>query len=207
MKMVKKMKKLITIFGIAALLLVGCSNPVENSLEPITPASGSISKEMGNGTDSPTALPSELYVEQEIDGGIGGKVTLEGLYLNYYGDSVTVKATLTIPAGAYKRSKLISIRTDSHLPVIEFEPGGEFDSPIKLDLKFTGMRLERYGLQNGKTDFYYIADDGTQILIKNDGLNVNLAEKKAEVRGAKLNHFSRYGFIRKLVNQCSNSVK
>jgi len=207
MKMVKKMKKLITIFGIATLLLAGCSNPVENSFEPVAPSFSTLNKEMGNGTDSPTALPSELYVEQEIDGGIGGKVTLEGIYLNYYGDIVTVKATLTIPAGAYKRNKLISMRTDSRLPVIEFEPGGEFDLPLKLDLKFTGMQLERYGLQNGKTDFYYISDDGTTVLIKNDGLNVNLEEQKAEVRGAKLNHFSRYGFIRKQTEQCSDSVK
>ena len=32
---VKKVKKIITIFGLAALVFAGCSNPVENSVEPI----------------------------------------------------------------------------------------------------------------------------------------------------------------------------
>ena len=192
MSVKEKMKKLLTILGLVALLFAGCSNPVENS-----PASGSIKERMELGTDSLNVYPRELYIEKEIDGEIGSKITLEGIYQNYFGDTVTVKATITVPAGAYKRSKLISMRTDSHLPAMEFQPSGEFDLPLKLDLKITGMQLERYGLQDGKTDFFYIADDGTITLIKNDGLNVNLGDKKAEVKGAKLNHFSRYGFIRK----------
>jgi hypothetical protein len=192
MKMVKKMKKLMAVLGLAAMLFAGCSNPVENS-----PASGSTNEETEFGKDSLILYPHELYIEKEIDGEIGGKFTLEGIYQNYFGDTVTIKATISVPAGAYKRIKLISMRTDSHLPAMEFQPSGEFDLPLKLDLKITGMQLERYGLQDGKTDFFYIADDGTITLIKNDGLNVNLGDKKAEVKGAKLNHFSRYGFVRK----------
>ena len=39
------------------------------------------------------------------------------------------------------------------------------------------------------------------VVIKNDGMDINLKDKKAEVRGAQLNHFSRYGFIRKFSQQ------
>ena len=101
--------------------------------------------------------------------------------------------------------KLISMRTDNYSPIMEFQPGGSFVKPLKLDLKFVGMKLERYNLSDGKTDFLYIADDGTTVVIKNDGLNVNLAEKKAEVRGAELKHFSRYGFVRKFSQESSSS--
>ncbi len=97
------------------------------------------------------------------------------------------------------------MRTDDYSPAMEFQPGGSFVKPLKLDLKFVGMKLERYNLSNGKTDFFYIADDGTMVVIKNDGLSVNLAEKKAEVKGAELKHFSRYGFIRKFSQESSSS--
>ncbi len=50
------MKKLIAIFGLAALVFAGCSNPVENSVEPIFPVSGSINKEIGFGTNTLTAF-------------------------------------------------------------------------------------------------------------------------------------------------------
>ena len=198
--MVKKMKKLITIFGIAALVFAGCSNPVENSIEPIITVSGSINKEMGFETNTLTALPSELYSEKQIDGIQGGKVILQGVYQNYYGDTVTVTATLEVPKDAFTGIKNISMRTDRYSPAMEFQPGGSFNKPLKLNLKFVGIKLSRHNLQDGKTDFFYIADNGTMVVIKHDGLNVNLAEKKAEVKGAELKHFSRYGFIRKSNN-------
>jgi hypothetical protein len=199
------MRKLIAIFGLAALVFAGCSNPVENSVEPIIPVSGSINKEIGFGTNTLTALPSELYIEKQIDGKLGGKVILQGVYQNYYGDTVTVTATLEVPKDAYTGIKNISMRTDQYSPAMEFQPGGSFVKPLKLDLKFVGMKLSRYNLQDGKTDFFYIADDGTMVVIKNDGMNINLKDKKAEVHGAQLNHFSRYGFIRKFSQQCSSS--
>jgi hypothetical protein len=201
------MRKFINLVGIVALYFTGCSNPVENSMEPVVPRSSSFNKVMESATDSTPVYPNELYVEKLIDGSLGGKLTMEGIYVNSFGDIVTVKATLTVPAGAYKKNLLISMRTDSNLPALEFKPRTHFDLPLKLDLKFTGMRLIRYGLEHGKTDFIYIADDGSQFLIKHDGLNVNLNEQRAEVRGAKLYHFSRYGFIRKLADQNSNSIK
>ncbi len=55
---------------------------------------------------------------------------------------------------------------------MEFQPGGSFNIPLKLDLKFVGMKLERYNLSNGKTDFFYIADDGTMVVIKNDRIEL-----------------------------------
>ena len=201
----KKMKKLIAIFGLAALVFAGCSNPVENSVEPIISETRYLQQSDDHGTYSPEALPTFLYAEKEIDGHIGGQITLLGIYKNYYGDEVTVTAKLTIPKDAYTGIKLISMRTDDYSPAMEFQPGGNFVKPLKLDLKFVGMKLERYNLSNGKTDFFYIADDGTRTVIKNDGLSVNLAEKKAEVKGAELMHFSRYGFIRKFSQESSSS--
>ncbi len=43
----------------------------------------------------------QLYIEKEIDGKEGGKSFFREIYENYYGDTVTVTATLEVPKDAY----------------------------------------------------------------------------------------------------------
>ena len=75
---------------------------------------------------------------------------------------------------------------------MEFQPGGSFVKPLKLDLKFVGMKGQVLLV---KTDFFYIADDGTMVVIKNDGLNVNLAEeRKARSQRSKIEAFLQIWF-------------
>jgi hypothetical protein len=68
------------------------------------------------------------------------------------------------------------------------------------------MRLARYNLKSGRTDFVYMSDNNlTFEVVKTDGLSINLENNTAEVKGAKLEHFSRYGFIRKTTAQSFNA--
>ena len=50
---------------------------------------------------TPIALPTFLYAEKAIDGNTGGEIMLQGIYQNYYGDTVTVTAKLKVPKDAY----------------------------------------------------------------------------------------------------------
>lgn len=191
------MKRLIFISAILSVLFFGCSNPVEHSLDPISSETTTIHKSYDDESANPVTLPYELYVEKIINGAQGGSLVLQGEYINAYGDRVTVYSKLSIPSNAFFGLKVISMRTDRYNPVLIFEPGSYFNSLLSLDVKFVGMELQRYGLRTGKTDFVYIAPNQSVEVIKNDGLSIDLVEKKAEVKGAKLQHFSRYGFIRK----------
>ena len=191
------MKRLIFISAILSVLFFGCSNPVEHSLDPISSETTTIQKSYDDESANPVTLPYELYVEKIINGSQGGSLVLQGEYINAYGDRVTVYSKLSIPSNAFFGLKVISMRTDRFSPALIFEPGSYFNSSLSLDVKFVGIELQRYGLRTGKTDFVYMAPNQSVEVIKNDGLSIDLVENKAEVKGAKLKHFSRYGFIRK----------
>jgi hypothetical protein len=193
------MKKLVTISIMLTIFYFGCSNPVENQMDPVDQNNYSLSKANDNSTNS--IYPLELYAEKAINGTTGGFVELNGQFINAYGDVVTVDAKLTIPSNSFFGVKVISIRTDRFKPALTFEPASYFYTKLKLDCKFTGVNVERFGLADGKTDFVYMVDNYNYEIIKSDGLDVDVEKNKAEVRGAKLEHFSRYGFIRKFDKQ------
>lgn len=191
------MKKLITIFGVAALLFGGCSNPVETSLDPVNLDQNSFSKEIADVIVNPAVLPTELFTSKEISGRIGGTIELNGYFKNAYGDTVLVAAKLVIPRGAFSGTKVISIRTDKSRPGLEFQPASVFSQTLKLNLSFKGMSTERYSLKTNETGFAYLADNGFTSELINDGISVDSNTKFLKVIGANITHFSRYSFIRK----------
>jgi hypothetical protein len=112
----EKMKKLITILGVAAMLFAGCSNPVETSVEPIVSDSDTFNKENEFGTCLSVALPNELCTAKEIQGTDGGIIVLNGKFRNTFGDIVTVQARLSIPSNAFTGTINISIKTSKKNP-------------------------------------------------------------------------------------------
>ena len=197
-----------------SLFVLGCSertsiNSPENSVntsEPIDAQPILMQESYNNETSNSVNLPYELYVEKAINGAQGGSVELQGQYINAYGDIVTVNSKLSIPSNAFFGIKVISIRTDSYSPVLSFQPNSFFNNKLTLDCKFVGMQLARYNLKSGRTDFVYMSDNNlTFEVVKTDGLSINLENNTAEVKGAKLEHFSRYGFIRKTTTQSIKS--
>jgi hypothetical protein len=202
MKVEKKMKKLITIFGIAVLIFAGCSSPVETSLDPINLQQNNLTKES---TEiiivDPVVLPTELFTSKEISGKSGGYITLTGKYRNAYGDTISVDVKLSIPKGAFIGTKNISIRTDKINPCLEFQPSSVFSKPLKLNLTFKGLSTDRYNLISGETVFAHVADNGIVEPVMDEGLTVDKTMKETSVKGANIMHFSRYSFIRKSPKQ------
>ena len=195
------MKKLITIFGLAALLFGGCSNPVENSMEPMKLEQNSLNKLSVEVIDNPLVLPTQLFTSKEISGNNGGNIVLSGQYKNAFGDTISVDVKLTIPKGAFIGIKNISIKTDKLNPCLEFQPASVFSKVLKLNLKFKGLSADRYNLVSGETVFAHIADNGNVSPVLDEGLVVDKTSKLTSVNGANIMHFSRYGFVRKSPKQ------
>ena len=193
----EKMKKIITIFGLAALLFAGCSNPVENSMEPMNLEQNSFNKESVKVIVDPAVIPTELFTSKEINGRNGGYIVLFGKYKNVFGDTISVDVKLTIPKGSFIGTKNISIRTDKINPCLEFQPASVFNKELKLNVTFKGLTTDRYNLVSGETVFAHIADNGIASSVLDEGLAVDKTLKFASVKGASIAHFSRYGFIRK----------
>lgn len=144
---------------------------------------------------SPLWNDSILTMSKEIDGSVGGKMLMQKYYIADTGDSIFIKADLTIPAGAFNGTKIISMTVDSEYAVIHFSPEMVFADTLRLFQAFEGLRLEEY--PTGTIDFVYVSSNGTVELIKKNGIQIVVPQGIVRVQNAKLLHFSRYGWIRK----------
>ena len=142
------------------------------------------------------SIPYELSVTKTINGEKGGIVVLAGIYKNKDEQIITTIATLTIPRGAFEGKREISITTDKSDPVLNFSPEQDFKIPLKLNLTFIGFDLKALGLNETNTRFNWIKDDGKTESVLNDGINVEVTRGSLTVKGALLEHFSRFGFTR-----------
>ena len=80
---------------------------------------------------------------------------------------------------------------------IQLFPEMKFAEIVKLDLVFSGIDLKAFGYTtNGHVDFAYFDDNGVPELIETNGSQVSILHQRIALRGGKLSHFSRYGWIR-----------
>jgi len=193
--------KTITLILLGLIFLAGCDNSIDEIVN--SPAITPLLTETEVSEDDLLPLPkrSALWMDsvftmsQEIDGAVGGKMILEKYYISEDGDSVSFKADLTIPEGAFQGVRTITITADDRVAFVHFYPEMAFEKELKFNQSFKGLNLENY--ESGKIDFCYLAPDGTIEVIKRDGVEIKLREGQVKVSKAKLHHFSRYGWVRK----------
>ncbi len=147
---------------------------------------------------SPVWEDSIFTVSQIIDGNVGGRIILEKYYIDAKGDSVSIFADLRIPEGAFQGTENITITADDQFAAIHFYPSMAFEDTLKLFQSFEGIDLSNY--TNGTIDFVFIDDDGNVELIKKNGTQIVIPQGIVRVQNAKLQHFSRYGWIRSPLN-------
>jgi len=83
---------------------------------------------------------------------------------------------------------------DDKSAVVEFGPSPmNFNETLKFDLEYRGIDLG--GIDVSKVKFVYMADNGSIQQIQSDGIDVNVKDHSLKVKNAKLNHFSRFGFV------------
>jgi hypothetical protein len=143
-------------------------------------------------------LDDVIIVNKEIDGSVGGEITLDTLYTGSDGNVVFIKANISFEPNSFEGIKNISMSPDPISGSIKFTPAMTFNLPAKLDLNFMGINLSRLGFDHNSTvDFVYRADDGTtQFILKNE-CKIKWDTKELYVKKAELPHFSRYVFVRK----------
>jgi len=111
------------------------------------------------------------------------------------GETVKIDAKLKIKKHAFEGTVDITLTVDDEYAAVSFTPAMVFDIPADLDLKFEGIDLAPLNLATGDYDFVFIDDYGNIEVVEYNALHVDESKSKIWVSKAKLNHFSRYGFV------------
>ena len=179
-----KMKKSLLLLIFVGITFLGCSDNFNNT--PVSPSSElNIFKE------------SRFYVSKIIDGYTGGWIEWDTSYVNGKGGKIYASVSLKIPKKAFNGTREIIIIPNPEETTIQFFPEMVFNKSLKLDYEIWGFDPEPLGyLSSGKYDFAYFDDYGNIELILSKQSKVNIQKSRIKVLNAKLEHFSRYGWIR-----------
>jgi hypothetical protein len=179
------------------VLLIGCDTSTDLTVNPAENNSNTqVFELIPLPKKSALWMDSVFTISQVIDGSVGGRIVMANYYISETGDSVEFEVDLTIPAGAFQGSETITITIDSDSAAVNFYPEMVFADTLQLFQSFEGLNLEN--MQTGTIDFVFINDDGSIELIKKNGTQIVVPQGILRVQNAKLLHFSRYGWIRKL---------
>ena len=189
------MKK-ISYFLVLILIVISfsCSDNLIDT--PIALEKSNLYNTFGDGTVSITKI---------IDGTIGGEILLDTTINDLSGNAVIVHSRLKIDSGSFKGIREITMVPNVNAGSIQFFPEMKFNLPLKLQVEYTGINLTRLGFnQNSIVKFVFIKEglsiaDGTDTNyepVEYSFCNINWPQQSLRVSNAKLNHFSRYSFIR-----------
>ena len=196
------MKKILIALIAVMFVFVACEN--NNSiLEPNTTSSikpnvlltneNPLYEIMSIALEDTTFIQLKYSKKLTVDGNKGGKIKLEYKYKSKENKLVKLDAVLTIPKNAYKGELTFDMIFDLENYGVELYPSPfTFDKPVSLNLIFSGVNLT--GIDPNTFAFDYL--DGTPSVLKYDYINVDVENKLLEVSGAKIPHFSRYGWTR-----------
>jgi len=185
------MKITLTTLLLLALFLLGCTDT------PISPIKND------NHSYQFMKLPkkSGMFVEtlfsvtKTINGDSGGNIYLNENYVAEDGHTVSIYVNLKVKRHSYDGDVTITLTVNDEFAAVLFTPIMVFDKPLILDLTFEGIDLEGLDLTTGDYGFVFIDEDGTTGTVSYNALHVNENQGKIWVTKAKLDHFSRYGFV------------
>lgn len=192
-----KMKKLLSIIIIFLMFLVGCSNESSNIVAPVEQSSQQLSKE-----SLLNLLPlSNILgtVTKTINGLLGGIIQLEQNILDSDGRVINAKAKFEVEPGAFLGIQTITMQVNADNGSIYFYPHMDFNKNCKLNFKLRNVNLSKLGFTSSdtKAEFVFFNENGGTEPIENLGVKLNYGNGEIEVNNAKIEHFSRYGFVRK----------
>ena len=126
-----------------------------------------------------------------VDGSVGDTLYVKHRWKSK-GKRVKLSAKLTIPENAYQGELTFKMIFDLDNYALELYPSPfTFDKPLKLDLVFKNVDFTNLDMSN--PDFIYL--DGEEKMVY-DKIKFDPERGIVEVKGAQLNHFSRYGWTR-----------
>lgn len=185
------MKKLISACIISLLFAFGCTDQTNIN----SPADSQLNTQ---GQLIKLPAPQGLSVEtihtesKSINGNNGGYFTEQFSYQSTSG-IVTITSKLVFPANSFAGTKTITQSFNTETASLEFGPSMNFSRPVKYTLTISGVDLSN--INSSALDFAYIAPDGSLTRVIYDSISLDTATNSIIVTNARLNHFSRYGFI------------
>lgn len=186
------MKKFITLNPVFLALLFGC-NPDTNVTSPddsLNSPAKLISCQLA--MKSGLVIESELTRYKDISGAKGGTFS-ESFEFQSVNGPILINSQLDFPANSFTGNKTISQTFDTETTSLEFGPAMQFSAAVKYTLTVFGLDLT--GINPATLDFVYVAQNGTLTGVVHEGITINFATGTLKITNAKLNHFSRYGFV------------
>ena len=192
-----------TLIGLA---FIGCSQLDNNITEPEI---YSLPKTTEFLNITPNASLTETIVASaQIDGAIGGQITIQQDIIDSTGRVINIYANLVVPIGAYQGIKTISMEVDWKNASVDFNPSMQFDNSLTFGFMLTNLPLAQMGYRHGDSvKFVYIDPSGNTFPILSKEVSMNYYWGRLRVNNAKIQHFSRYGFVRKADNPVVNFLE
>ena len=199
------MKALAILILLSIFFMIGCEDS-NSILEPGNDVAGSLNKgrvilsadseEAEKALDGAVDLTNyNLKYSQNftINGSKGGRVSVTHSWKDGRGMPVSLKSELVIPKGAFKGELTFDMIFDLENYAMELYPSPfTFDKPVEFSMYFYGLDLSSF--IGYELDFNYL--DGESENIESFRENVDFANGNLVVWGAKIPHFSRYGWTR-----------
>jgi len=187
---------------LSALLFSGCDqfdNVTQQDISGIGTSGEYLDKDYAPITlpQRSTQFRDSIYsISKEIDGISGGSINYHNYFISIDGDSVVFDFNLFIPPFSFQGTNIITVTFDSIYANFQFDPHITFQRSVFLTQSFNGLTLD--SLQSGTTDFVFINENGLIEILKKNGVQVIVPQGTVRVLYAQLNHFSRYGWVRKI---------
>jgi hypothetical protein len=186
------MKKLLTLSLLSLLLFFGCNQESEIT-SPVTNSSNSQLKLINlPAPSSSLTVESGHTVYKYINGYKGGNFYAEYGYQGNAG-MIYQMSYLVFEPGSFYSYKNISKTFSTTGAAMVFGPSMQFQAEVKFTYKVTGLDLS--GVNPNTLDFVYIDAIGNMYPVEYDNIAMDLNSGTLAVYGAKLPHFSRYGFV------------
>lgn len=186
------MKKFITINLITIALLLGC-NPDNNVISPDDSANNKQLKLIQLPAPKHALSIETIFTESKYINGTNGGYFYEQFEYQSNAGTVTLTSQLVFPANSFSGGKTITQTFNTETASLEFGPAMQFSIPVKYTLSISGLDLT--GVNPNTLSFVYVAPNGSITGVQYDSITIDLATGTLKVTNAKLNHFSRYGFV------------
>lgn len=186
--------KHLTIFLFATLLLtLGCEQTTEVNSPVNAPQERVLNKQL-IALPTPIGLSVETQTyTQDINGSTGDVFQRSYSYQDNSGETIYQSADLEFFSGAFSGTKNISMTFNTGGAAMDLGPSMQFQVDVEYTYKITGLDLT--GLDPNTLEFVYIDSNGDMYTVDYDYVDMDASTGMLKVKDAKLNHFSRYGFV------------
>jgi hypothetical protein len=184
------MKNLSYLFIVTLLFLFGCDQATE-----IASSERQIfNKQLITLPQKKGLVVEEIHTESKyINGSNGGWFSEEFSYQGGPSGNVNITSTLHFFSNSFSGGKTITQSFNTDNAAITFGPSMQFNVPVDYTLTINGADLT--GINPSTLDFVYIDSNGNMFECDYEYVTMDLSTGLLKVKNAKLNHFSRYGFV------------